>query len=219
MITYTGKDPVLCQQMVQGTIDQFRAWMFESRLEQSSAQMEFYRKQIDIYRRQMSDTQQRLEDFKAQHPKPAPASPTYLELTRLQREYETARGLYTNAVTRVGQVDVIENISNQGEQTEFRALDKPSVPQLPYLPLKKMLKYLVLGFAASFGFVFAVIMLATWQDRLIRTSDDLAGLSDIPVLMELPHYKSQSRKRLRQYWRRGGLRTPSPRTLDASAAK
>ena len=30
-ITYAGSDPILCQQVVQGTIDQFRAWDLTSR--------------------------------------------------------------------------------------------------------------------------------------------------------------------------------------------
>ena len=42
-ISFTGSDPVLCQQVVQGTIDQFRIRDLTARVEQSAIEREFYR--------------------------------------------------------------------------------------------------------------------------------------------------------------------------------
>ncbi|MDQ3898904.1 MAG: hypothetical protein M3319_00075, partial [Actinomycetota bacterium] len=45
-ITYSGTDPVLCQQIVQGTIDRYRNWSFESQVEQKSVELQYYQKQL-----------------------------------------------------------------------------------------------------------------------------------------------------------------------------
>src|SRR5262245_43493463 len=52
-IAYAGSDPVLSQQMVQGTIDQFRAWDLTARVEQSAIESRFYQKQLQIYQDQV----------------------------------------------------------------------------------------------------------------------------------------------------------------------
>ena len=52
-ITFAGSDPILCQQVVQGTIDQFRAWDLTARVEQSAIESQFYQKQLQIYQDQV----------------------------------------------------------------------------------------------------------------------------------------------------------------------
>ena len=271
-ISYAGADPVLCQEMVQGTIDQFRSWSLASQVQKNAVELQFYQQQLEIHEdqlrdiagklaeqnaielqfyqqqlkvhdEQLKDVSQRLdafqaqsprpdatspqylelqrllrefdeaqaqyratkakvdtletlssrnqqEDFQAQYLRPDPSSPQYLELERLLREFDAAQAQYRATKAKIDQVGLVETLSDRDREIEFEVLDAPAVPQLPTTTLKKMLKYLILGFGASFGLVLGAIVVATWHDPTIRSTDDLRRLSDVPVLQVVPQART-----------------------------
>jgi uncharacterized protein involved in exopolysaccharide biosynthesis len=188
-ISFTGPDPVLCQQVVQGTIDQFRTWSLESQVEQHSIELQFYQRQLKNYDEQVNDISRQINEFYQKYPNPDPSSPQYLELQRLQRELEDARGRYTITKTKIDQQDWVQTQAGQSGQMDLQVLDKPTQPRHPAATLGKLAKYLGLGIAASFGLVLAACVLATWLDPTIRTGEDLKRLSDVPVLQVIPRLK------------------------------
>jgi uncharacterized protein involved in exopolysaccharide biosynthesis len=186
-ITYTGSDAVLCQQMVQSTIDSFRDRDLTARVEQSAIEQQFYEKQLQIYEGQVNAVTKRLEDFQTQHPYPDPTSPQYLELQGLQRELESARALLNATRTKVEQASAANSLSDTSRRTEFQILDAPTVPTRPAASLTRLATYLGLGLILSFGLIIAAVAFATWQDTTIRDGDDLQRLTRVPLLDSIPH--------------------------------
>ncbi|MEP6775495.1 MAG: hypothetical protein ABJA50_07860 [Chloroflexota bacterium] len=189
-ITYASSDPILCQQVVQGTIDRFRAWDLTSRVEQSALEGEFYQKQLQIYQDQADAAAKRVDDFQRDHPYPDPSSPQYLELQGLQRESESARSLLNATLTKIEQANAANSLSDTSRQAEFQVLDAPTVPVRPAATLARLLEYIALGVAASLAFLLCVIAFATWQDTTIRNTDDVQRLTSAPLLDVIPHLQA-----------------------------
>ncbi len=186
-ILYTGSDPILCQQIVQGTIDQFRTWDLTARVEQSAIESQFYQKQLQIYQDQVDAAAKRVDDFQRDHPFPDPTSPQYLELQGLQRELESARALLSATSAKIEQANAANSLSDTSRQYEFQILDAPTVPTRPAATLTRLAEYLALGLVASFGFILCAVAFATWQDTTIRTGEDLQRLTSVPLLDAIPH--------------------------------
>ena len=186
-ITYTDSDPTLTQQMVQSTIDQFRAWDLTARVEQSAIEGQFYEKQLQIYQDQVDAAAKRVEDFQRDHPFPDPTSPQYLELQSLQRELESARALQSATQTKIEQANAANSLSDTSRQYEFQILDSPTVPTRPAATLTRIAGYLALGVVASFALILLAVAFATWQDTTIRNGDDLQRLTSVPLLDAIPH--------------------------------
>jgi uncharacterized protein involved in exopolysaccharide biosynthesis len=189
-IAYTCSEPVICQQVVQSTIDQFRAWDLTARVEQSAIEREFYQKQLQIYQDQVDASTKRVDDFQRDHPYPDPSSPQYLELQGLQRELESARALLSATRTKIEQANAAASLSDTSRQVEFQVLDAPTVPNRPAATLLRLAGYLALGLVASLGFIFLAVAFATWQDTTIRSSEDLQRLTNAPLLDAIPHLKA-----------------------------
>jgi uncharacterized protein involved in exopolysaccharide biosynthesis len=189
-ITYSGSDPVFCQQMVQSTIDQFRARDLTARVEQTAIEGQFYQKQLQIYQNQVDAAAKRADDFQRAHPFPDPSSPQYLELQGLQRELESARALFSATRTKIEQANAANSLSDTSRQAEFKVLDAPTVPNRPAATVTRLVEYLALGLAASFGFILCAVAFATWQDTTIRNGEDLRRLTGVPLLDAIPHLPS-----------------------------
>lgn len=189
-ITYAGSDPILCQQVVQSTIDQFRARDLTARVEQSAIERQFYQKQLQIYEDQLAAAAKRVEDFQSAHPFPDPSSPQYLELQGLQRELESARSLLNTTRAKVEQANAADTLSDTSRQVEFQVLDTPTVPNRPAATLVRLAGYLAIGLLASFAFVLCAVAIATWQDTTLHTGDDLQRLTRVPLLDTIPHLSS-----------------------------
>jgi uncharacterized protein involved in exopolysaccharide biosynthesis len=189
-ITYAGSDPILCQQMVQSTLDQFRAWDLTARVEQSAIERQFYQKQLQIYQDQVDAASKRVEDFQRDHPFPDPSSPQYLQLQSLQRELESARALLSATQTKIEQANAANSLSDTSRQYEFQILDAPTVPNRPAATLTRLAEYLALGLVASFGLILCAVAFATWQDTTVRNGDDLLRLTRLPLLDAIPHLPS-----------------------------
>jgi uncharacterized protein involved in exopolysaccharide biosynthesis len=190
-IGYTGSDPVFCQQVVQGTIDQFRAWDLTTRVEQSAIERQFYEKQLQIYQDQVDAAAKSVDDFQSAHPFPDPSSPQYLELQGLQRELESARALLNATSTKIEQANAANALSDTSRQVEFQVLDAPIVPTQPAATLTRLLEYLALGLLVSLGLVVIAVAFATWQDTTIRTEEDLERVTGVPLLDAIPHLQAE----------------------------
>ena len=186
-IIFTCSDPVFCQQVVQGTIDQFRAWDLTARVEQSAIERQFYEKQLQIYQDQVDAAAQRVADFQRDHPFPDPSSPQYLELQGLQRELESARALLSATRTKIEQANAANSLADTSRQVEFQVLDSPTVPNRPAATLTRLVQYLALGLVVSFAFIAFAVAFATWQDTTVRNDEDLQRLTSVPLLGAIPH--------------------------------
>jgi uncharacterized protein involved in exopolysaccharide biosynthesis len=213
-ITYAGSDPILCQQIVQSTIDQFRTWDLTARVQQTAIEDQFYQKQLQIYQDQVDAATKRVNDFQTAHPFPDPSSPQYLQLQGLQRDLDSARALLNATSAKIQQANAIDALSGSSRQYEFQVLDAPTVPTQPAATLTRLLGYLAIGLVASLGLIFCAIAFATWQDTTIRNGDDLQRLTDVPLLDAIPHLPSD-----RVRGGGGQQRAGASRTTPASAGQ
>lgn len=220
-IAYAGSDPVLCQQVVQSTIDQFRTWDLTARVEQSAIERQFYEKQLQIYQDQADAAATRVDEFQREHPYPDPSSPQYLELQGLQRELESARALLSAARTKIEQANAASSLSDTSRQYEFQVLDVPTVPNRPAATLGRLAQYLALGLFASFGLILFAVAFATWQDTTVRNADDLQRLTSIPLLDAIPHLeptKNSGGERNKRAGARRATQIPAGQFEEPSAA-
>ncbi len=202
-ISFSGPDPVLCQQIVEATMDRFRGWSLEVQLGQTAVELRFYQDMLKIYDDQIIGLTRRIEALQRDYPSGVvPAStPQYTELQRLERELETALDLQSTTKLKIDQTSLVNSLSSANKQVQFQILDKPSVPTLPAVKLTKMVKYFGLGVAASGMLFLAAIILGTWQDTALRTVDDVRKLGKAPVLAVIPKMKTATETRS---WRRAG---------------
>lgn len=193
-IAFVSTDPELCQQVVQGTIDSYRTWIMQTQAEQNSVEVLFYQGQLKGYEDQLAEANRRLNEYQVANPRVEPMSPQYLELQRLQDEVRSAQGLYSAAKARIDQAGIVQNLADKSGRSEFQILDKPSLPQRPAAGLSKLAKYFGLGAAASLAFVLAIGVFTAWQDTSIRSAEDLARITNLPVLQVLPPIKEPKRR-------------------------
>lgn len=200
-ISFSGGDPEFGPRIVRGTIAQLERWMLESRLEQDAEQMRYYQEQLRILRAQARESSEALRAFEARHPNPMPNSSEAAERAELSRVSEVASDLYTAAEQRLRDASVLETGAASGQPTGFRVLDPPSAPETPSRPVREALQYLILGIGASVALLLTTLVFVTWQDRVVRTPEDLESLTNLPVLARLPHLRTP-----RSRWLRGGQR-------------
>lgn len=182
-LTFSGPDPVMGQLIVQSTLDQLEEWNLDFPRELARTRVQDSQVQLIVFRDQMNDSGRKLDEYNAQYPVNIESPPEQRERQRLQGEYEVARDLYLEKLRETA------TIPNSTKQLDIRVLDQPIVPQSPSPP-SQQLSYLLLGVASSFGLVLSIVIFTTWQDRTIRTVDDLRRLSNAPLLAVVPHLSS-----------------------------
>lgn len=213
-IQFTGPNPILCQQVVQNTVKNLGNWMLQSQLQQSSTQMQYYKRQTTIYKAQMDNARQQINQFVGRFGAPKEGTAQYLQLQQLWGNYESAQGLYNTAQGNLNQVSIVDNLSRHNQSTDFRVLDQAKVPQKPYMSLKKVLMYLMMGVGASLGLVIVVVLMLTWMDKTIRTVDDISRISDVPVLAVIPNLELKEKG-----WRKGKRKRAAVRAVDMAVAE
>jgi len=187
MISLKGGQPQLSQEIVQGTIDEFRKWLLQSQSEQNSTEIAYYQQQVKTLQDQVTAAQQALDTFTRQNPNLVQGSPQYLTLQRLGSDLDSMRTLETAAENKLNQAQLVSSMTSNSQSTQFRVLDRPGT----MLSTRSRLKYLGLGLGAALGLVTTIIILVTWQDKSVRTGDDLAEITDLPVLAVVPHLRSR----------------------------
>jgi uncharacterized protein involved in exopolysaccharide biosynthesis len=218
-ISFKDKNPLLCQQVVQGVVDQFLKWNLQSQIDQSSLELQFFQKQLEIYDQRVKDIQQSLDTFYTQFPNPEPGSPQNLELQRLQRELESARGIYSAATTRVAQAGFLGTLTENNQNAKFQILDKATVPELPAATLSSLARFFGIGVGASIGGLLAIIAVVTWLDTVVRSAEDLQRLVDVSVLAVVPDVQQAGRITFRGMSRREAVSTPTNAAAELLAVE
>src|SRR5262249_15905300 len=121
-------------------------------------------------------------------------------LQTLQRDYDTARGLYHSLLKRQEGAKVAEHREQRQKGEQFRLLE-PGVPgEKPVAP--KRSKLLLMGLVGGLGLAFGIIILAEQLDTSFHTVDDLRAFTQVPVLVSLPRIVTRAETRRRR-WRFG----------------
>ena len=111
--------------------------------------------------------------------------PAEVELEAINREYQTEKALYDQAVEQQQKAEIGADVANRSQGESIAVIDPASLPQLPVAPnrLVLMLAGLFAGFAvgAALAAAFEVPRLLT-----VQTAEDAAHYTGLPVLVTVP---------------------------------
>ena len=146
-----------------------------------------------IARRQVGDVQKSLEE---QKDRIIALKRQQDELAVLNRDMESARGAYDAALQQANRT----RLESRVDRTNVAILNQATAPLVPDSP--KILLNLVVGLFA--GVVLAIGLILTLEvcSRRLRSAEDLADFTDLPVLAELPALPAAARRHRRREVRR-----------------
>ena len=122
------------------------------------------------------------------------------ELQVLQRDYETATGLYQSLLKRQEEAKLAESLEQRQKGEQFRLLE-PALPAVqPKEPDRRRL--ILMGLAGAFGLAVGTVILVEQLHPSFHTVDDLHAFSQVPVLVSLPYVVTRTDIRRRR-WRFG----------------
>jgi succinoglycan biosynthesis transport protein ExoP len=146
-----------------------------------------------IARRQVGDVQKALDE---QKDRIIALKRQQDELSVLNRDIESARAAYDAALQQANQT----KLESRVDRTNVAVLNAATPPLMPDSP--RILLNLVVSFAV--GVVLAIGLILTMEvcNRRLRSAEDLADFTDLPVLAELPALPAAARRHGRREARR-----------------
>ena len=122
------------------------------------------------------------------------------ELQVLQRDYDTATGLYQSLLKRQEEAQLAESLEQRQKGEQFRLLE-PALPQVrPTAPDRS--KLILMGLVGAVGLAAGAVILTEKLRPSFNTVDALHAFSQVPVLVSLPYIVTRADIRRRR-WRFG----------------
>jgi polysaccharide chain length determinant protein (PEP-CTERM system associated) len=123
------------------------------------------------------------------------------ELQVLQRDYDSAQGLYQSLLKRQEEAKLAESLEQRQKGEQFRLIES-ALPQVrPKEPDRP--KIILMGLAGALGLAAGAVILAEKLHPSFHTVDGLHAFSQVPVLVSLPYVVTRADIRRRR--RRFGL--------------
>jgi polysaccharide chain length determinant protein (PEP-CTERM system associated) len=115
------------------------------------------------------------------------------ELTEIQREYDTIRGIYDGLVAKREAASMSVNLNRRQIGEQFVLLDPAQVPQRPSSPNRMAINSagLIAGLVLGLG----LVMLLEYRDSTFKTDSELGGALALPVLAVVPLMLSEAERR------------------------
>jgi chain length determinant protein EpsF len=147
----------------------------------------------EMARRQVGDVQKALEE---QKDRIIALKRQQDELAVLTRDIESARTAYDAALQQANQT----KLESRVDRTNVAILNQAMPPLLPDSP--KILLNLVVGLFAGIALAMGLVLTLEVCNRRLRSAEDLADFTDLPVLAELPALPAGARRHRRREVRR-----------------
>ena len=104
------------------------------------------------------------------------------ELQGLQRDYDSAKGLYQSLLKRQEEAKLSESVEQRQKGEQFRLIE-PALPAVrPKEPDRRRL--ILMGLVGVLGLAAGAVVLAEQLYPSFHTVDDLHAFSQVPVLVE-----------------------------------
>jgi len=198
IVSYSGDDSVLGQVLVQALISAYTERAAESLAQKSAVAMALYEDQLQVLGGKLSDSAQALGTFLETHPvgflnEPRPPDEE-LELTQLQDQYSFDRIMYEATLDRLEQARAAAKAGESLTEVGFQVIDPPEAPQSSTMTRRTTAMMAIGGFGGGLGLGFVLIALVASADKSVSSSEDLALITNSPVLAVVPHTDLKGKK-------------------------
>lgn len=109
---------------------------------------------------------------------------TQVEMSELARDYEQTKKNYDELLGKKMNSSLATNLERQQQGEQFRVIDPPSLPEKASFPDR--FKFSLAGLAVGIGLAVLFGAGSEVLDDRIRSEQDLAEASPLPVLVEIP---------------------------------
>ncbi|MBN2704928.1 MAG: hypothetical protein JXR89_00640 [Deltaproteobacteria bacterium] len=122
----------------------------------------------------LEDYQQRLEN----------APLVERDYSRMQRDLEQAQLRFTDITHKLTEAQVAREMEESQQGERFKIIDPAQTPEKPFKPNR--LAIALIGFVLALGLATGVCALRENLDSSVKTADELARLTGVPVLSVIP---------------------------------
>lgn len=106
------------------------------------------------------------------------------EYKKLTRDYQTALQFYNDLLTKKNQSEMATDLEKQQQGEQFTVMDPPNLPATPTSPQKPL--FVGAGVLAGLLFGLGSVVLLEFNDKTLRSEEDVVHCLQLPILGELP---------------------------------
>lgn len=115
------------------------------------------------------------------------------ELTELERDYGTMKGIYESLLAKREAASMTVNLQRRQMGEQFIMLDRPTVPRRPTSPDRGLIN--LFGLAGGLALGLALVVLFEYRDSSFKTDTELVDVLSLPVLAVVPLMQSESERK------------------------
>ncbi len=160
---------------------------------------------IGSLRSQQAGLRERLQMYRQRLEQAPKVEQEYLALTR---DYQNASQKHQEVMNKILEARISEGMEEHQKGEKFTLIDPASFPEKPVSPKRWLI--LVAGVILSLGAGFGTVALAEHLDHSVKTSDELARLTGLPILGSIITIKTtedvnRARRRRKLIWAVTGI--------------
>ena len=143
---------------------------------------------IGSLRSQQAGLRERLQMYRQRLEQAPKVEQEYLALTR---DYQNASQKHQEVMNKILEARISEGMEEHQKGEKFTLIDPASFPEKPVSPKRWLI--LVAGVILSLGAGFGTVALAEHLDHSVKTSDELARLTGLPILGSIITHRNHRR--------------------------
>ena len=160
---------------------------------------------VSSLRSQQAGLREKLQMYRQRLEEAPKVEQEYLALTR---DYQNASQKHQEVMNKILEARISEGMEEHQKGEKFTLIDPASFPEKPVSPKRWLI--LLAGVILSLGAGFGTVALAEHLDHSVKTSDELARLTGLPILgsiirIETSEDVAQARRRRKLIWAVTGL--------------
>jgi polysaccharide biosynthesis transport protein len=141
---------------------------------------------IKAFRNQQANLKDKLQVYRGRLEEAPKVEQEYLALTR---DYQNAHGKHQEVMNKILEARISEGMEEHQKGEKFTLIDPASFPEKPVSPNRRLI--FLAGVIMSLGAGVGTVALAEHLDHSVKSSDELAQLTGLPVLGSIIRIQTQ----------------------------
>lgn len=192
LVTYSNKDPVLAQQVVQAVIVEYGKESSTNATAEGEHLLATYQGQLKAAKGDAASATQAAAQYLKDHNLTATTAQADPQYQALSTQATQANTLVTTIQSNINTINQQMATLSTGANGLYQTVDAPTVPTKPEARTKSLLLGgaigLLVGIFASIGYFLVLVRL----DESVYTIADLSESSSYPVLLQIPQLPRRS---------------------------